>query len=53
MLKSREVQEADDEEWGSVTTTGGETGECKKVIECEKWGNRVASTAVTVPCPAA
>jgi hypothetical protein len=31
--KSGEVQEADDEEWGSATATGGETGECKKAIE--------------------
>ena len=30
--KSGEVQEADDQEWGSATATGGEAGECKKAI---------------------
>jgi hypothetical protein len=51
--KSGEVQEADDEGWGSATATGGETGECKKAIERGKWGHRAAGTAATVPHPAA
>jgi hypothetical protein len=37
--RSEEVQEADDEEWGSANATGGETGECKNAIERGKWGH--------------
>jgi hypothetical protein len=39
-LRSEEVQEADDEERGSATAAGGETGECKSVVERGKWGHR-------------
>jgi hypothetical protein len=28
-----EVQEADDEEWGSATTMSGAAGECRKAVE--------------------
>jgi hypothetical protein len=37
--RSEEVQEADDEEWGSANATGGETGECKNASERGKWGH--------------
>jgi hypothetical protein len=39
-LRSEEVQEADDEERGSATAAGGETGECKNAMERGQWGHR-------------
>jgi hypothetical protein len=31
--EGEEVEEADNEEWGSATATGGEAGECRKAVE--------------------
>ena len=36
--RSREVQEADDAEWGSANAKREETGECQNTIERGKWG---------------